>query len=207
MSQVTLVKILTLSLMTWVSPAFAADKILRDSDLLHFDVREVVNFANTPANVSVSTQLCGAFKQGSEVSSRIFCLKLDDSPLIQMVGKSAGEKMSIQKFSQGNQSQRRQGSKVNELAKSLASTIQGSMNNGRTVGVRDVQYRVALTFNEIVNGASQVIETQYSAFPDLSMEAPAEARGLLIDTHEMFNSARTLKTRTLIVITRRGESK
>lgn len=206
MHKANLIRIVFLFLFSVGSTVHAQDFLIRASDTLHFDVREIVNFTPVDRVIQVSTELCGALKLADgRISPRIFCQNIDSSLVLPIGPKPSDQKFAIQKFPNGNQSKRRTGQEVNDMAKALLTVIAQKNNTDGNLGLNQVEFRVAIKFFEVVGDHKDLLDTQFSTLPDLDTLAPEKERGLLIDRHELFNSDKTLKNRTLLVLTRRGQ--
>jgi|GEM_PF-6941210 len=186
--------------------AFAQNSLIRPTDTVHFDIREIVNFGAQVRTVAVSVELCGALKQdpGVKTAPRVFCKLLDQSSAIEIEGRAQDQKFAIKKFTDGVQSKRRTYAEISHMAIQIVEGIENSLNLGHKTELSQIDFRLAVKFLSVNGNVVEVLDTQFSALPTLDTEAPAAERGLLINRHEIFNADRLLKTRVLMVITRRG---
>lgn len=172
--------------------------LIRDSDKLHLDVRQVVNTEARPQKISFVMELCMARKTADgSAPKQAVCKSIDESKLIEVPAKEQGQPSAIVRFKEDAQTKRRTGTEINKMAQDLVAAS--------GLKAEDVLFRLGLNMLSHTERGLVKIDTDYSSFPALTQEAPAEERGLLISRQEPANTTKSVTSRVLLVITRRGQ--
>lgn len=202
------VKFMVLSVVTALGCAAGAEQglVIRDSDKLHFDVREIVNRGSSEAQVKVQMELCVALKSDSgKGPDKAVCQLIDESQVLTVAEKPADAPHAILRFKDQAQSRRRSGPEVNGIAQTLMARLAQEVRATSPLQASQVEFRLALQVFSVEKGRTVRIDSRYSAFPELTQEAPAEERGLLISRIEPASRDKLISLRVLLVVTRRGQ--
>ncbi len=185
--------------------ALGSDFVVRDSDLLHFDIREIVNRTDHPLKLSFELDLCAGPNDPGQTTSRIECRALGASSVIDVDPRPEdAHYLSLKtpptsKMMNGAVD-RLKGSEINAIALQLKQTLQ-------TQGQESVVYRLQLQMIDN-SGVPNVVARQFGLLPGLEVESPVDSgsdRGVMVDRHVLENPTQQFNSRVLIVLTRKGK--
>jgi hypothetical protein len=171
--------------------AALADGVLRDTDTLHMSFREIVNSSMLEEKVSVAMELCGARVSAGTVDTNITCTKLADSDGVVVAAKPEGTNHMV--ATPATNSPPIPGKRVNDLATQIAKTL--------NTPIAQVAYSIEIKmFESGADGKLQLLDRQFSKFPQLSQEPDQTKR--LQNRHVLNAADKHMQSRVLIVVTR-----
>ena len=170
----------------------AAAKLLRETDKIHFSLREIVNRRSESRLLIVQLNLCAGSKdQNGRIVGELQCRTLAESETIPIQARP--DSKTYVNSVLALDSNRIDGHSINESADFLQKRIAGDPG--------EVMLVLVVSMFEQVRDRPVLADRQFSALPDLRMEP--DATKTLVNRLVLENKNKDLQSRVLVVVGRK----